>query len=115
MKKNVQITETMTSQEKEIYRKAKEKVRRVKIFYLHLALYLVVVALLLYNLYIVSGPYKNNIISLNLSVLVAWTVFISLHGINVFKRKQIFNKNWEDEKIKGFLKEEKEEESTFWE
>ena len=76
--------------EKQQLRKAKDKVRKVKIFYIHLAGYIIAVALLLYNLYIVVGPYKNNIISLNLSILVAWTVFIIIHGINVFKEKQIY-------------------------
>ncbi|WP_299103523.1 2TM domain-containing protein [uncultured Winogradskyella sp.] len=105
----------MTPQEEEYYRKAKDKVKRVKSFYLHLGLYIVVVLLLLYNLYIVSGPYKNNIISLDLSIIVIWTVIIVMHGLNVFKRKQIFKKSWEDKKIEGFLKEDKEEETTFWE
>ncbi|NRD23938.1 2TM domain-containing protein [Winogradskyella litoriviva] len=100
--------------EKQQLRKAKDKVRKVKIFYIHLAGYIIAVALLLYNLYIVVGPYKNNIISLNLSILVAWTVFIIIHGINVFKEKQIFRKSWEDKKTKDFLNN-KEEETTFWE
>ena len=100
--------------EKQQLRKAKDKVRKVKIFYIHLAGYIITVALLLYNLYIVVGPYKNNIISLNLSILVAWTVFIIIHGINVFKEKQIFRKSWEDKKTKDFLNN-KEEETTFWE
>ncbi|RED42740.1 2TM domain-containing protein [Winogradskyella eximia] len=99
---------------KQQLRKAKDKVRKVKVFYIHLAGYVVVVALLLYNLYIVAGPYKNNIISLNLSVLVGWTVFIIIHGLNVFKGKRIFKKSWEDKKTAQFLKD-KEEEKTFWE
>ncbi|MBU2920853.1 2TM domain-containing protein [Winogradskyella psychrotolerans] len=104
----------MNNQDKERLRKAKAKVRRIKIFYIHLAGYVVGVALLLYNLYIVSGPYTNSIISLNLSILVAWTVFIVIHGLNVFKARGIFNKRWEDRKTEKFLKE-KDEQTTFWE
>ncbi|WP_179352586.1 2TM domain-containing protein [Winogradskyella vidalii] len=95
-------------------KKAKETLRRIKLFYIHLAGYIVVIALLLYNLYIVAGPYKNNIISLNLSVIVVWTVFIIIHGLNVFKDKQIFKKSWKDKKTEQFLKNKKEE-TTFWE
>lgn len=94
--------------------KAKDKLRRIKIFYIHLAGYIVVVALLSYNLYIVAGPYKNNIISLNLSVIIAWTVFIIIQGLDAFKDKQLFGKRWKDKKIEQFLKD-KEEETTFWE
>ena len=101
--------------EEQLLIKAQRKVRQVQIFYLHLALYVIVVALLLYNFYILEeGPYKNNIIALNLSVLVAWSVFIIIHGLNVFKGKQIFKKSWEDKKIKEFLKDD-EVETTTWE
>ncbi|WP_400079840.1 2TM domain-containing protein [Winogradskyella sp. R77965] len=96
--------------------KAKRKVRRVQIFYLHLAFYIIVVALLLFNLYIIEeGPYKNNIIALNLSILVAWTVFIIIHGLNVFKEKRIFKKSWEDKKVQEFLEKENDVKTTTWE
>lgn len=101
--------------EKQHVIKAKKRVRGVFLFYVHLAGYIVLVALLLCNLYIVEGPYKNNIISLNLSVIVAWSVFISIHGLNIFKGKQIFKKSWEDRKTEGFLKAKEEEKTTFWE
>jgi hypothetical protein len=96
--------------------RAKKKVRQVQVFYLHLVLYIIVVSLILFNFYIIEeGPYKNNIITLNLSVLVGWTVFISLHAVIIFKGKQLFNKRWEDKKIEQFLKEKEGDKSTFWE
>jgi hypothetical protein len=96
--------------------RARKKVRQVQIFYLHLVLYFIVVGLLLWNFYILEdGPYKNNIITLNLSVLVGWTAFIILNAVIVFKGKQLFKKSWEDKKINEFLKDKTSEESTFWE
>ena len=94
---------------------ARRRVRQIQIFYFHLVLYIIVVALLLYNFYIVEGPYKNNIIALNLSVLLVWTVFTTLHGLIVFKGRQIFKKRWEDRKIEEFLEKENEVETTTWE
>ena len=94
---------------------AKKRVKSVFLFYVHLTGYIVLVTLLLYNLYIVKGPYKNNIISLNLSVIVALSVFIIIHGLNVFKGKQIFKKSWEDRKTESFLQLKEEEKETFWE
>lgn len=102
-------------EEKQKYINAKERANKIWWFYVHLAAYIVVVVLLSYNLYIVEGPYTNNIISLNLSVLVAWTVFIIIHGINVFKEKQIFKQRWEDKKTEKYLKENRKDETTFWE
>lgn len=100
--------------EKQRFLKAQKKLKQLKVFYIHLAGYLVSLALMLYNLYIVSGPYKNNIISLNLSIIVVWTVLVLLHAWRVFKEKKAFKKSWEDEKIKRFLEEEGQE-TKMWE
>lgn len=97
------------------YIKAKKKFERLKIFYLHLVLYLIVVALLSYNFYIMEGPYVSIITGLNVTVLVLWTVFISLHAWRVFKGRLIFRKSWEDRKIDEFINEKDKEETTFWE
>lgn len=95
---------------------AKRKIKQIQIFYLHLVLYLIVMALIFYNFYIIEeGHYKNNIMALNFSVIVVWSVFITLHGLVVFKGKQIFKKRWEDEKIKEFLEKEEAVKTTFWE
>ncbi|WP_425075996.1 2TM domain-containing protein [Psychroserpens sp. S379A] len=95
--------------------KAKEKVQKLKVFYLHLALYSVVVILLVYNLYIVAGPYADNITALNITILVLWTAFICIHAWRVFKGSSLFNKSWEDRKTKQFLEENEESETAFWE
>lgn len=96
--------------------KAKNQVQKIKIFYLHLALYIIVVALISYNFYILEeGPYTSNITALNVSTLVLWTAFISIHGWRVFKGKFFFKKDWEDKKIKKILKENEQVETTFWE
>lgn len=95
---------------------AKKRAKKSMIFYVHLVGYIIFVSLILYNFYILEeGPYKNNIISLNLSILFAWTVFIIIHGINVFKGKQIFKKSWEDKKLEEFLSEDEEIETKMWE
>jgi len=94
---------------------AKKRAKRHLVFYVHLVGYFIGVALLLYNLYIVGGVYKSIIISLNLSILVAWTVFIIIHGLNVFKRKQIFKKSWEDKRTAEFLNKQDEIETIMWE
>nr|WP_321233328.1 2TM domain-containing protein [uncultured Psychroserpens sp.] len=94
----------------------KHQVRRIKIFYLHLALYIIVVGLISLNFYVMEeGPYTSNITGLNISTLVLWTVFISIHAWIVFKGRFLFKKSWEDKKAEKFLKEEESVETTFWE
>lgn len=102
--------------DKKRYITAKEKVQKLKIFYLHLILYIIVVALISYNFYImVEGPYTNNITALNISVLVLWTLVICIHAWIVFKGKPLFKKDWEHKKIEKILKEDEKVENNFWE
>ncbi|MFI1772325.1 2TM domain-containing protein [Thalassobellus citreus] len=96
-----------TSNEKnESYIKAKEKVKSIQIFYIHLVGYIIIVMLLLFNIYIAAGPYRNFFVWFDIWVIVAWTVFIILHGRNVFKGKRIFNKSWEERKIKEHIEKQ---------
>ncbi|WP_460219664.1 2TM domain-containing protein [Psychroserpens sp. MEBiC05023] len=105
------------SQDEKRHLKAKDRVHKIKIFYIHLVFYVIVVALISYNFYIIEeGPYTNNITALNVSVLVLWTLFIIIHGWSVFKGRFLFKKSWEDKKIEKLLHEEEEVvETTFWE
>jgi len=104
---------TLSNQEKRLI-KAKRQVQRIKMFYLHLALYSIVVALISYNFYILEeGPYTDNITALNISVVVLWTAFLGIHAWRVFKGKLLFNQRWEDKKIENILNEKNK--TTFWE
>lgn len=102
---------------KDQYIKAKERVRNIKIFYYHFVGYLILVALLLYNIYILdkNNPHANFFTWFNSIIIVAWTIFIILHGRYALKGKTIFKKDWGDKKIKEFLENEAEEETTIWE
>ncbi|MCR8668512.1 2TM domain-containing protein [Aestuariibaculum sp. M13] len=91
----------------EAFLKAEKKVYNLKVFYIHLVGYFILVALLVYNLYIMHGPYKDFFFWFDIIVLVAWTVFISIHGRHVFRGEIIFKKNWEERKIKEFLEKDR--------
>ncbi|MEH6535783.1 MAG: 2TM domain-containing protein [Psychroserpens sp.] len=94
---------------------AKNKVKRIKSFYLHLALYIIVTALLLYNFYIIKGPYTDVITGLNITIMVFWTIIIIIHALSAFKGRLFFKKSWEDRKTEEFIKDKEEEETTLWE
>ena len=106
----------MKSNEKQNVINAKRRLRNLKVFYIHLIGYLVLVALLAYNLYIIEdGPYTDSIIWLNLTTIVVWTIFIALHGLNVFRGRLFFKKSWEDKKTETYIKKDQENKTTFWE
>lgn len=97
----------------EKYIKAKKKVRNLKVFYIHLVGYLILVALLLYNIYILEGEHKDFFLWFDLTVLVSWTIFIVFHAWSVYRGRIFFKKSWEERKIKEFI--DKEEEVEMWE
>ena len=101
--------------EKQLYLNAERKVRRIQIFYLHLFLFIIGVSLIIYNFYIMEGPYTQAITGLNISTLVFWTVVICIHAWSVFKGRLMFKKSWEDKKIEEILQKDKEVETTHWE
>lgn len=108
----------MTSQlsEKDRYLRAQRILKRRRIFIIHLAGYIVAVALIALNFYVLEeGPYKGTITALNLSIVGVWTVFIIIHGIDVYRKRSPHKKTWEDKKTEELLKKTEEHETQLWE
>ena len=69
---------TVDQKEKQLLLIAKKQVHRIKIFYIHLALYIIVVGLIALNFYVmVEGPYTDNIRALNIIGLMDLSNFNS--------------------------------------
>ncbi|WP_299551596.1 2TM domain-containing protein [Seonamhaeicola sp.] len=98
------------------YFKAKDRVRHIKMFYYHLALYIVVLILLSINFYYLdeNNKYADFFMLFNSIIIVVWTILIILHRRWALKGKTFFKKSWEDKKMKAYL-EKQEEETTLWE
>lgn len=100
--------------EESSYNRAKKKVDRIKGFYTHAIVYVVINTLLL--LMIFRG-YANVTDFWNLgsfSTAIGWGIGLLFHGISVFGRGLFFSSNWEKQKMKQFLKEE-EQNNHKWE
>ena len=95
------------------YVRAREKVRQLRVFYVHAVGYVIVVGLLVWNLCIVSGPYADFFTWFNTIFIIAWTIFILLHGWNVYKGRLFFKEKWEERKTQEFMKEQNE--TIMWE
>ena len=112
--KNVDLNNLKTPLEKkESLIRAKEKVRNLKLFYMHLVGYIILVLLLLYNLYIIdeNNQYADSFTWFNTIMIISWTIFLAIHAWNVFKGRLFFKKSWEDRKLNEYL----EKEETRWE
>ncbi len=92
------------------YLEAKKQVKEIKGFYIHLLVYLVV------NLFIIFGILsKVKFEEINLwmfSNWLFWGVGLFFHGYSVFGKNLVFNKGWEERKIREIMEKDKNE---YWE
>ncbi len=85
------------------YNRAKKKVKKIKGFYIHLAVYLVINTLL-----VISNTLANGWDGLKSSLLTTslfWGIGLFFHWYGVFG-KSLFFKNWENRKIKELMDED---------
>lgn len=101
----------METQDKIKYEEALLKVRKIKAFYMHLLVYLIV------NAYVVIK--KLNHLEGDENIWDAfklpffWGIGLAFHGLRVFDRFPFFGKDWEDRKVKEMMDKEKKQDSKF--
>lgn len=94
----------------ERYNLAYKRVKRIKGFYVHAMVYVLV------NIFIVYGNYYENYHKdysfwswQTFSTALFWGIGLLAHGLSVFGRNLFFGQNWEEKKIKEFMEKEKSE------
>ena len=94
----------------ERYSLAYKRVKRIKGFYFHAMVYV------LMNIFIIASSYSKS--SFDLGVFFRWETFstalvwgtgLLAHGLSVFGRSIFFGQNWEERKIQEFMDKEKNE------
>ena len=93
------------------FERAKHKVEKIKGFYKHLAIYLIVNGFL-YGLKFV----RNQNFDVTITVVwpniefgglwFYWGIGLAIHGLTVFGAIHLFGKKWEQDKINQFMEEE---------
>ncbi len=101
--------------QEERYIKAKERVKKLKEFYTHLSVYIIVNTVLLLLIY--SGyELKINFWQLDsFFTPLGWGIGLAIHALVVFGPNLSFLKNWEREKLDQFIKEEEQNNTNQWE
>jgi 2-methylisocitrate lyase-like PEP mutase family enzyme len=94
--------------EAERYYKAQEKVKEIRKFHEHLAVYVLCNPIVIIVNLMTSPDYLYFWYSLS-----GWGVAIVLHGLKAFDRFPFFNKEWEKRKIDKIM--EKENNKNKWE
>jgi hypothetical protein len=91
------------------YRQAQKKVKEIKDFYQHLAVFILVTVMLLVINLTTSPEYLWFI-----WCILGWGVGVLFHGLKAFGVSPFFNKEWEERKIREFLEKEKENKKQTW-
>ena len=82
------------------YLQARQQVKKIKGFYIHLIIYIGV------NLLIIAGNIyegKNFLDMDNFYTAIFWGIGLLIHGMTVNMPNFIFGKNWEEKKIREIL------------
>jgi 2TM domain-containing protein len=95
------------------YFRAKYKVERIRRFYKHLAIYIIVVAFV-FGIKIVKHmthgeSFFEAITSINIyGIWLFWGIGLTFHAFAVFGTDYFLGKNWEENKMKQFMQEDEE-------
>jgi hypothetical protein len=90
------------------YEAAQKKVKKLKGFYIHLLVYLVVNVMIIYANYTYSKTSASLFEFRNFSTAFWWGIGLMAHGFNVFSVDLIFGKDWEERKIRELMNREKD-------
>ncbi len=83
------------------YDRAKKRVEEFKGFYRHLITYIIVI-----TFFAVINLLTNPGFPWFLIIAFFWGIGLIANAISVFRKRGIFSKEWEDKKIKEYMKEE---------
>jgi hypothetical protein len=92
------------------YLLAKKRLNKLKEFYFHLAVYIVVNLLL--TIITITEKYYDGVVKVIFVVDVYWVwlfwgIIVLFHGLRVFSFSSLFGEKWEERKIKQFVDQNK--------
>jgi hypothetical protein len=92
------------------YKRAQRRVKKIKGFYSHLIVYIVINLLLSsFNIYrFMEDGYEFNEVITQFGVFstpVFWGIGLFFHWMGVFGFKSVFSSDWEERKIKEYMNE----------
>lgn len=97
----------------ERYNMAYKRVKRIKGFYIHFLVYILVNAFILARKFYKHG--ETDFLDWDtFSTPIFWGIGLIAHAASVFGKDLFFGDNWEERKIKEFMEKDKEQEKK-WE
>jgi hypothetical protein len=99
---NIQImntTDTFISEKR--YKLAKKRVEKLKVFYIHFAIYCICVPVFIYLNFLSRAGFPWALFP-----IVGWGIGVTSHASETFNYNPFFGKNWEDRKIRELMDKE---------
>lgn len=87
-------------------KRAKERVTRIKGFYIHACVYTLINVFILVNIYLNTDNFWQ---WGHFVTLFFWGIGLLFHGIRVFGFNTLFSKSWEERQIKKYMDKDREE------
>jgi hypothetical protein len=90
------------------YQEALKRVKRIKGFYKHLIVYVVINTIIIFSKIEYTSTGKWYIEHDSFSIVFFWGIGLLAHGLSVFIPSLILGKNWEEKKVKELMEQEKQ-------
>ncbi|WP_445454432.1 2TM domain-containing protein [Flavobacterium sp. 25HG05S-40] len=102
------MNDTARNTEEIKYQQALKRVKKIKGFYSHLLIYIVINTMLLVVNYNNSGENANFWHWQTFNTVFFWGIGLTAHGLSVFLPSFMMGKDWEEKKIKELMEKEKQ-------
>ena len=99
--------ETINNQDDIRYLEAKKKKKKLKGFYSHLTIYILVNLLIVFINIQDLKPGESYFQYKNFITLFFWGIGLAVHGLSVFVPQFVLGKDWEERKIRELMDKEK--------
>jgi len=100
--------------DKDKLKRAKKQVEEIKGFYIHLAIYIVINAFILINIFIRAMSDGDSFWEFGtLFTPFFWGIGLAFHASKVFGYNPFFGKKWEERQIKKYIEKDEKEASKF--
>ncbi len=83
------------------YKRAKKRVEKLKGFYIHLALYILMVPVFIYLNFLSRAGFPWALFP-----IVGWGIGLSSHAVQTFNYNPFFGRNWEERKIRQYMEKD---------
>jgi len=101
---------TMEELKNQKLKRAKERVNKIKGFYIHAGIYTLINSFILINIYLNTDNFWQ---WPHFLTLFFWGIGLFFHGIRVFGMNPLFSKSWEERQIQKYIDKDRDDANKY--